>query len=87
MMLPTRYFAFLNRAGTLVRAAACCGTALAFLFMASAPAFAAGEKWILFLLPTYKTFPVVGLSHGAFRVPTDTDGVERVFHGRRRTQR
>ena len=41
MMLPTRYFAFLNRAGTLVRAAACCGTALAFLSMASAPAFAA----------------------------------------------
>ena len=40
-MLPTRYFAFLNRAGTLVRAAACCGTALAFLSMASAPAFAA----------------------------------------------
>jgi hypothetical protein len=45
-----------------------------------APAFAAGERWILFLLPTYKTFPVVGLSHGAFRVQTDADGVERVFH-------
>ena len=40
MMPPTRYFAFLNRTGTLVRAAVCCGTALAFLSMASAPAFA-----------------------------------------------
>ena len=44
-----------------------------------APAFATGEKWILFLLPTYKTFPVVGLSQGAFRVQTDADGLERVF--------
>jgi len=41
MMLPTRYFAFLNRTGTLVRAAVCCGVGVAFLSMASAPAFAA----------------------------------------------
>ena len=40
-MLPTRYFAFLNRTGTLVRAAVCCGVGVAFLSMASAPAFAA----------------------------------------------
>ena len=40
-MLPTKYFAFLNRTGTLVRAAVCCGVGVAFLSMASAPAFAA----------------------------------------------
>ncbi len=40
-MLPIRYFAFLNRTGTLVRAAVCCGVGVAFLSMASAPAFAA----------------------------------------------
>ena len=40
-MLPTRYFAFLNRTGTLVRASVCCGVGVAFLSMASAPAFAA----------------------------------------------
>lgn len=43
-----------------------------------APSFAAGEKWVLFLLPTYKTFPVVGLYQGAFRVRADAAGVERV---------
>jgi hypothetical protein len=42
------------------------------------PEFAAGQEWILFLLPTYKTFPVVGLSQGAFRIEADGDGVERV---------
>jgi predicted porin len=41
MMLPTKYFAFLNRTGTLVRAAVCCGVGVAFLSLASAPAFAA----------------------------------------------
>ena len=40
MMLPTRYFRFLNRTGTLVRAAVRCGAGVAFLSMASAPAFA-----------------------------------------------
>ncbi len=44
-----------------------------------APVFAVGEKWGLFLLPTYKTFPVVGLTQGAFRVVTDGSGVDRVF--------
>lgn len=44
-----------------------------------APVFAVGEKWGLFLLPTYKTFPVVGLTQGAFRVLTDGSGVDRVF--------
>jgi hypothetical protein len=44
-----------------------------------APTFAAGEKWVLFLLPSYKTFPVVGLHQGAFRVETDAEGVARVY--------
>jgi len=43
------------------------------------PQFAPGRKWILFLLPEYKTFPVVGLSNGAFRIETDADGTERVL--------
>jgi hypothetical protein len=43
-----------------------------------APAFAIGEKWLLFLLPTYKTFPVVGISSGALRVVADHQGVERL---------
>lgn len=48
-----------------------------------APTFAVGEKWVLFLLPTYKTFPVVGLHQGEMRVYRDVDGEERVgnaFH-------
>ncbi len=48
------------------------------LRIADAPVLAAGEKWVLFILPTYKTFPVVGLSQGGFRVQTGADGVERV---------
>ncbi len=39
-MLPTKYFAFLNRTATLVRAVVCCGAGVAFLSMAVAPAFA-----------------------------------------------
>ncbi len=44
-----------------------------------APSFTVGDKWLLFLLPEYRTFPVVGLSGGAFRVETDVDGVDRIF--------
>ena len=44
-----------------------------------APALAVGQRWILFLLPTYQTFPVVGLSAGAFRIQQDEDGVEHVY--------
>ena len=47
--------------------------------IADAPTFAVGEKWVLFLLPTYKTFPVVGLHQGAFRVEADAAGVERIY--------
>ena len=40
-----------------------------------------GEKWILFLLPTYRTYPTVGLFQGAFRVVTDATGIERIYRG------
>jgi hypothetical protein len=46
--------------------------------IAGAPEFATGQEWVLFLLPTYKTFPVVGLSQGAFRIVADGDGIKRV---------
>ncbi len=44
-----------------------------------APTFVPGQQWVLFLLPTYKTFPVVGLYRGAFRIQSDADGIERIF--------
>ncbi len=44
-----------------------------------APVFRSGEKWVLFVPPSYKTFPVVGLFRGAFRVTTDPTGIERVY--------
>jgi hypothetical protein len=50
-----------------------------------APDLRIGEKWMLFLLPTYHTFPVVGIFQGAFLIKADKDGVERVIsrtHGR-----
>lgn len=50
-----------------------------------APELRVGEKWMLFLLPTYHTYPVVGISQGAFLIRPDADGVERVVsrtHGR-----
>ena len=52
-----------------------------------APMPRVGQKWLLFLLPSYHTFPVVGLYQGAFRIQTISDGVERVYredHGRLR---
>ncbi len=47
-----------------------------------APDFRVGDKWILCLLPSYKTFPVVGLYQGAFLVRADRDGVERIVYER-----
>lgn len=44
-----------------------------------APVFRPGEKWVLFVPPWYKTFPVVGLFRGAFRVTTDPTGTDRVY--------
>lgn len=49
------------------------------LRISGAPEFAVGEKWMLFLLPAYRTHPVVGVFRGAFRIVADEQGVERVF--------
>ncbi|HRW54144.1 MAG TPA: hypothetical protein P5081_14830 [Phycisphaerae bacterium] len=47
-----------------------------------APEFRTGQRWVLFLLPDYRTFPTVGLGQGAFRVVDDSDGVAHVYqHG------
>ncbi len=47
-----------------------------------APVFRSGERHVLFLLSTYKTFPTVGLGQGSFRVVKDASGVDRVYqHG------
>lgn len=43
-----------------------------------APRFEVGQSWLLFVLPAYRTHPVVGISQGAFRIARDADGVERV---------
>lgn len=44
-----------------------------------APRFVVGQRRLLFLLPTYKTFPTVGLEQGAFLIVRDAQGVERVY--------
>lgn len=44
-----------------------------------APQFKVGQQWLLFVLPEYKTFPVVGLYRGAFRMTQDAEGVVRVL--------
>ncbi len=44
-----------------------------------APEYNVGDKWVLMLLPTYKTYPVVGIYRGALKVKADGDGVERVY--------
>ena len=49
------------------------------LHLLCTPTFEVSERWILFLLPTYKTFPIVGLSQGAIRVEPASDGGERVM--------
>jgi len=49
------------------------------MHISDAPVFAEGEKCVLFILPTYRTFPVVGLSQGCFRAKAAEDGVERMY--------
>lgn len=44
-----------------------------------APTFSVGDRWLLFLLPSYKTFPVVGVSQGSFRIRPDNSGIQRVY--------
>jgi hypothetical protein len=46
------------------------------------PTFSPGEKWVLLLLPTYQTYPVVGLYQGAFSIRRDAEGTERVYYMR-----
>lgn len=41
--------------------------------------FTVGQRRLLFLLPAYKTHPVVGLWQGSFHVVRDADGVDRVY--------
>ena len=43
-----------------------------------APEDRAGERWVLFVLPTCKVHPVVGMERGSFRLVRDEQGVERV---------
>lgn len=43
-----------------------------------APEFAVGQRWVLFLLPTYRTHPVVGFEQGAFQVIEQVDGTTQV---------
>ena len=45
-----------------------------------APRFAVGEKWILMVLPKYKTFPIVGLYRGAFKVVKDDKSQEHIHN-------
>ncbi len=47
-----------------------------------APTFAVGDKWVLFLLPQYRVFPVVGLFQGSFLARPDENGIERIHHMR-----
>jgi hypothetical protein len=53
--------------------------------LAGAPTFAVGERWLLFLLPQYKTYPVVGIWQGAFRIERDAEGTERIYDASGRT--
>lgn len=42
--------------------------------IAGAPEFAAGERWMLFLLPQWKTHPCAGIWQGAFRLESGSSG-------------
>ncbi len=46
------------------------------MHISDTPRFEVGETWLLFLLPGYRTYPVVGLSQGAFQIRAG-----RVFRG------
>jgi len=49
------------------------------MHIVGAPTFHVGERWVLFLLPTYKIFPVVGIHRGCFRVQQEPDGTDRIY--------
>lgn len=44
-----------------------------------APEYQAGERWMLFILPTCKVHPVVGMERGSLRIVRDEQGAERVL--------
>lgn len=50
------------------------------LVLAGAPHFEVGQRWFLFLHPTYNVHPVVGIFRGAFRVEVDATGETRVVN-------
>lgn len=68
--IPTTTFAFTAPGGTVGRMR---------MAVAGAPEFRVGQRWLLCLLPSYKTHPIVGIYHGAFQIRTGDDGVARVF--------
>jgi len=45
------------------------------LDLAGAPAFDVGQRWLLFLHPTYRVHPVVGIHRGAFRIIAEPGGL------------
>ena len=49
------------------------------LVLTGAPRFEVGQRWLLFLHPTYNLHPVVGIFRGAFRIEEDTAGETRVL--------
>ncbi len=56
------------------------------MYVCCSPDFAVGDKWVLFLLPSYNTYPVVGLYQGSFLVEADAAGIERVYSCRHQTK-
>lgn len=49
------------------------------LILTGAPQFEVGQRWLLFLHPTYNMHPVVGIFRGAFRIEEDTTGETHVL--------
>ena len=47
--------------------------------LSCAPIFEVGERWLLFVLPTYKTFPVVGIWNGAMRIEQTATGENQIL--------
>ena len=50
------------------------------LVLTGAPRFETGQRWLLFLHPTYNVHPVVGIFRGAFRVEEEATGETRVVN-------
>lgn len=48
------------------------------LRLCCAPNLEAGQRWVIFLLPEYRTHPAAAMGQGMFRLVPDEDGVLRV---------